>query len=473
MNIQDYAVTNETPAVQEVPIRSRFQRFLPLMILSGSVVGVFVMVALFKKPPENKPKLETARLVDTIVAQPGDIRFSVATYGTVQPQIETTMVAEVAGQVVQVSPAFVAGGFLRSGEVLLQIDPSDYQTALLSAEARLASNKAQLSSEQAQSEQARKDWNRLNPGREPNPLVLRIPQLDGAKAAVRSAEADVMKARRDLERTYIRMPYDGLVKARNVDLGQYVSPGSSVGDIFAVSMAEVRLPLSDDELRYLDLPKVGQLMGHTQSEQAQVGATETTSAVTLSANVGGEKITWQAQLARTEAVIDSSSRVIYAVAQVDDPYGLLGSSRPVPLKVGTFVSAEIQGKQASGIVTVPRSVLQPDHTLLIANADNKLEVRQVDVIRATPETAYIGGGLQSGELIITTSIAAPVPGIAIRTAQDTPGAESQPSEPAMLVEQSTPADDARGAVEQSVDGTDDEGLAQATEPSSKADEVLQ
>lgn len=409
MNNTELNPNQATPAVAVPKKRHFLVRMLPVWIVLGSIVLVFGMVSTLRKPPENKPKPDTARLVDTIIAEPSDLHFDVTTYGTVEPRTETTMVAEVSGQVVEVAASFAAGGFLNEGAVLLRIDPSDYQTALLSAEASLASAKAQLSQEQAQSEQARKDWNRLNPNREPNALVLRLPQLDGAKAAVRSAEAGVLKARRDLERTVIRMPYDGLVKARNVDHGQYVTPGSAVGDVFAVAVAEIRLPLSNDDLAYVDLPEVNQTV-------------ETGPSVTLSAQVGNQAVQWLGEIVRTEGVVDSSTRVVYAVAEVDDPYGLLGAERAIPLKVGTFVSAEITGKLAQDIIVVPRAILQPNHSLLIANTDNKLEVRQVNVIRSTPEYAYVSSGIEPGEKIITTSIAAPIPGIALRTTTDEPEA---------------------------------------------------
>lgn len=400
---------HSTPAVRPRK-RNILVRLLPLWIVSGAVAAVMVMVSSLKSPPESIPKPDPARLVETITATPGDIHFDVNTFGSVQPRTETTMVAEVSGQVVRVAPKFAAGGFFKEGEVLLQIDPSDYQTALLSAEASLASRQAALAQEQAQSDQARKDWQRLNPGREPNALVLRLPQLDGAKAAVRSAEADVLKARRDLERTHIRMPYDGLVKTRTADLGQYVTPGAAVGDVFAVDVAEIRLSLSDEELGYVDLPALstaGEIMG---------------PAVELSAPVRGQNVQWDARIVRTEGVVDTNSRMIYAVAEVADPYGLLGAERAIPLKVGTFVSARIVGRLGQGIVRVPRAVLQPDNTLLIAGDDDKLEVRPVQVVRTTPEAAYIGQGLTPGDRIITTSISAPIPGLAVRTTDSTEAA---------------------------------------------------
>ncbi|GAB4199319.1 MAG: efflux RND transporter periplasmic adaptor subunit [Wenzhouxiangellaceae bacterium] len=403
MTAKPIADNKLTPAVTVTRERSLLSRLLPIWIIIGAIVGAVAMTSLLREPPVSQPKPDVARLVDTVELQPRNIQYEVETFGTVMPRTETTLMAEVAGKVVEVAEAFAAGGFLRQGDLLMQIDPSDYETALLSAEANLASSKARLSQEQAQSDQARKDWQQLNPGREPNILVLRLPQLDEAKASVRAAEADLIKAKRDLQRTEIRMPYDGLVRSRAIDLGQYLTPGSTLGEVFAVDVAEVRLSLSDEELRYVRLPAIG------ESDPEQMPP------VTLKATVNGSPVSWQGRIVRSEGVVDTESRVVYAVAQVNDPYGLLGAERQEPLKVGTFVNAIIQGRSGEDIVIIPRTNLQPDNTVFIANSENKLEVRPVEVSRTTPELAYISAGLNAGDRLITTSIAAPIPGMVVRT----------------------------------------------------------
>ena len=329
--------------------------------------------------------------------------------------------AEVAGQIVSVSSNFIAGGFFRQGEVLLQIDPSDYEAALLSAQANLASRKAQLADQKARSEQALKDWRNMGREGEPSDLVLRKPQLAEARAAVQAAEANLKEAERNLERTRIRVPYDGLVRNKRVDVGQYVSPGTPLGVTFAIDKAEIRLPLSDREIAFLDLPSA------TRLDKAH------RVPVILTADGEGMGGRWQGEIVRTEGVVDEASRVVYAVAEVPDPYGVLGLSNAMELKMGSFVRAEIEGLRVNDVVILPRSVLRADDTLLIANDERKLEIRPVTVARAEPRTVYITSGVESGELVVTTQLDAPIPGmqLAIRGEDQPPAVAADVTEDTM------------------------------------------
>ena len=384
-----------------------FKFMLPLFLIIGSVLVVIALASWQKsKIAERKPDTEKAVLVETIGAEVVSLNFTVNSQGTVRPRTETTLVSEVSGKIVSVAPEFVAGGFFRSGQQLLQIDPSDYETALKRAEAALASRVARLADETARSEQALRDWKNMGKQGQPSDLVLRKPQVADAKANVSAAEADVQKARRDLERTSISLPYDGLVKQKAVDIGQYVTLGTRLGVTFAIDTAEVRLPLTHDDLNYLDLPSETEVRNNDKPFPP----------VTLSAQNGDGVSQWQARIIRTEGVVDETSRVIYAVAQVVDPYGVLGQSHQQELKIGTFVNAEIQGLPADNVVVLPRYVLRADNTVLTANADNELEILPVTVLRAEPKKVYLSGGIEGGTRVVITTLDAPVPGtkLAIR-----------------------------------------------------------
>ena len=318
-----------------------FKYILPLVLILLSVVLVVVMVGIAQgKRPPRKDTAGQALVVDAIPARVESLNFSVVSQGPVAPRTQTTLVAEVSGQIVSVSSNFIAGGFFREGEVLLQIDPSDYETALMSAQAALAARKAQLADQKARSEQALKDWNNLGRQGTPSDLVLRKPQLAEAQAGVQAAEAELRRAERNLERTRIKVPYDGLVRSKQVDIGQFVSPGTPLGVTFAVDYAEIRLPLSSNDMAYLDLPSAARL---DRAHRVPV---------TLSANTQAGVQEWQAEIVRTEGVVDERSRVVYAVAEVIDPYGVLGKSSQAELKMGTFVRAEIRGLRADNVVVV-------------------------------------------------------------------------------------------------------------------------
>ena len=399
-------------------MRKFFKYILPLLLIAMSVLAVIAMVTVAKgKRPEIKEDASPAVRIDAIPAEVASLNFSVYSQGTVRPRTETALVAEVPGQIVSVSENFIAGGFFREGEVLLQIDPSDYETGLLSAQAALAARKAQYSEQKARSEQALKDWNNLGRQGEPSELTLRLPQLAEAKAAVQAAEAKLQEARRDLQRTRIKVPYDGLVRSKLVDVGQFVGAGTPLGVTFSVDKAEIRLPLSNSDMAYLDLPSATRL---DRTERVPVMLTAD-GAVT-----GGE---WSAEIVRTEGVVDEASRVIYAVAEVIDPYGVLGLSQQAELKMGSFVRAEIQGRRADDVVVLPRAVLRPDDTVLVANDERKLEIRQVSVVRAEPRKVYISAGVEGGELIVTTSMDAPIPGTLLAVTGEDPPVPLEEPEP--------------------------------------------
>ena len=380
-------------------MRKIVRYFLPVGLIVLSLVLVAGLIAVNRaKRPERKEEAVQATMVEAIPVERVSLNLSVYSQGSVAPRTETTLVAEVAGIIVNVSPNFVAGGFFRQGETLLEIDPSDYQAGLKRAQANLASRKAQFADQKARADQALKDWKNMGRQGEPSDLTLRKPQLAEARANVQAAEADLQKAQRDLERTHIKVPYDGLVRTKQADIGQYVAPGTPLGVTFDIDTAEIRLPLSAADVSFLDLPSA---TDPADKPRLQVTLTAGNS------DIGGQ---WQAEIIRTEGVIDEKSRVTYAVAQVVDPYGVLGQSHQGELKVGTFVRAEIQGLRANNVFKLPRSVLRADNTVLVASATRKLEIRQVNVLRAEPRWVYIRDGIVDGDIVITTTLDVAIPG---------------------------------------------------------------
>ena len=400
-------------------MRKYFRFFLPVGLIVLSLALVAGLIAVNKaRRPERKEEAVQAIMVDAIPVERVSLNLSVFSQGSVAPRTETTLVAEVSGIIVNVSANFVAGGFFRKGESLLEIDPSDYETGLKRAQANLASRKAQFADQKARSDQALKDWKNMGRQGEPSDLTLRKPQLAEAHANVLAAEADLQKAQRDLERTRIKLPYDGLVRTKQVDIGQYVAPGTPLGVTFDIDAAEIRLPLSATDVSFLDLPSATD-----PANKPRLQVTLTTG----NSSIGGQ---WQAEIIRTEGVIDEKSRVTYAVAQVVDPYGVLGKSHQGELKIGTFVRAEIQGLRADNVFKLPRSVLRTDNTVLVANAEHKLEIRQVKVLRAEPRSVYILDGIVGGDMVITTTLDAAIPGtrLTISSEERPPSALDAPAE---------------------------------------------
>lgn len=381
-------------------------------VVALAVAGSISAFLILNRPsPEVTPPEERVTLVTTKVAQGEDLVLMVESQGSVSPRTETTLVAEVSGRVVSVSDKFYVGGFFEQGELLLALDDADYQVGAQQARSSLLTAQAQLTQEEAQAQQSRRQWesNGRNLADAP-PLAIRTPFLEEAKARVLYAEADLARAERQLERTQIRAPYDGLIREKMVDIGQYVGTGSQIARTFAIDFAEIRLPLTDRDLAFLDLPRPG----FNSSGNAN-GTSNVTTAVKLSTSVGGKQFEWDAQIVRTDGVIDINTRVYYAIAQVADPYGLRQASQLPPLAIGSFVSAQIHGITAHNIYTVPINAVRDNDQILVMDSEQKLRQRTVSVLRMDAENIYINGGLNDGDQIIVSPVPVPIEGMRVRS----------------------------------------------------------
>lgn len=385
------------------PDMPKFVKILAPFAILLVAVTVSVLIARSGQDPVREEPLQAALLVDVVKPRIKQGAFTIRAQGTVMPRIETSLVSEVSGKVVWMSESFVAGGVFAGDQVLARIDPSDYETALLAAEAELAAARATLADEQARSDAAREDFRRLyGESRQPTDLLLRLPQVARAEAAVQAQQAAVERARRNLERTRITLPFNGLVRSRDANLGQYVTAGATLGVAFSTDRAEVRLPVSERDLSFLDIPV-------TES-----GVT-IDRPVTLLGSVAGQPARWDARLVRTEGVVDSSTRLTYLVVQIADPYSLSPDSDKPALPVGTFVEAEIPGRDAGGLVLLPAEALHNGNRVYLAGENDELEIREVEIVRATPREVYVSGPIDSDDRVIVTAIPAPVPGLKLNT----------------------------------------------------------
>lgn len=368
--------------------------FLPPLILLTCGTITFWLTVLKKEPERRDPPPVTTR-VDAVRLQKRDFPVILESQGTVRARTESTLIPEVSGSIVEISPAFRSGEFFEEGDVLLKIDPRDYGTALVVAEATLSQAQLRLAEEEARVEQAIRDWEKLGAGEEPGPLVLRKPQLAEAKQSAGSAEAKVEEARRDLERTQIKAPYAGRILEKRVDVGQYVTPGTVLARIYAVDYAEIRLPLSNRQLSFINLPEL------YRGESATAGKNR--PKVTLKALFGQQEYTWKGRIVRTEGSIDTRSRQLFVVAQVKNPYGRSQADRP-PLKVGMFVKAEIEGNVMKDVFTVPRSALREGRDVLLIDEENKLAKRSVEILWSDQENIVVGDSLKAGEVLCLTPL---------------------------------------------------------------------
>jgi len=331
--------------------------------------------------------------VDAVEVVKETIRIPVQAQGTVSPLRETTLISEVAGRITEASDAFNVGGFVRKDEVLLRIDPRDYQTALLRAQSAVASAQSTRAQEQGRAQVAQREWEKLPAGSQRSAaakaLYLRKPQLEQAEAELLAAQADLNTARDNLARTIIRAPYSALIRGKEVELGQYVAPGSILAEIFSVDFAEVRLPIPQSKLAYLELPG---LDGYTNG-----------ASIDLYTDVSGDVKHWSATLQRSEGVFDERSRALYTVARIEDPYALTHPGQE-PLRIGTFVNANIRGKAQHNLVALPRHVLRAGNQLWVIDEERLLRSRTVTVLRTGGDLIYVSGGLDAGELVSLSAL---------------------------------------------------------------------
>ena len=378
---------------------------LPLVVIG---LAALVTTALIQSRPEvsvqpRPVELPSVRVGEVVVQ---DIAMAVVSQGTVSPRIESQLVPEVAGRVVWASPSFASGGFFEEGDALLRIDPYNYQQAVIVARSQVAQSRLRLAQEEAEADVARREWEELGRG-DATALTLREPQLEDAQASVLAAEANLERAQRDLDRAEVTAPFAGRVRQKSVDVGQFVSVGSPVATLYAVDAAEVRLPLPDAELKYLDVPLA------YRGREERVGPR-----VTLRAEFAGESYTWEGRIVRTEAEIDPVSRMVTVIAQVSDPYAPGRDPRRPPLAVGMFVEAEIAGRVATQVVRLPRAALRDRDQVLVVDDEDRLHFRTVQVMRSTSQDIVISGGLAAGERVILSPIDAVTDGMRVQIVSD-------------------------------------------------------
>ncbi len=393
-------------------MNSRMKAIIPLAIIAVAALVVLI-VKLTEPGVEAGPAPVNAPLVSVIEVQPRELQFSVQTQGTVVPRTESDLIPQVSGEVIWVSPKLVSGGFFEAAEPLLRIDPSDHRVELEAARAVVARTRSEFARAKTEIERQR---SLAVQG------VASQARIDDAEKAFKVAEAELReqtaklaRAERDLDRTEIRAPYQGRVRSEQVDVGQFVSRGVPIGKLYATDYAEVRLPLPDRDLFYLDIRF--DLSGEKAGPDDDPTQNQLGPEVELRAEFAGQPRTWVGRIVRTEGEIDAKSRMVHLVARVEDPYGQIGAIGSAPLAVGLFVEAEIQGRKVENVYVLPRTALRTDvgiDLVYVVDAGDRLRFKNVEVLRANRDDVVIGGGLQPGDRVCVSPLAAAVDGMAVR-----------------------------------------------------------
>jgi RND family efflux transporter MFP subunit len=375
-----------------------FKIMAPILVIVAGIAGFQVLHAT---KPEPEKTDEGVRPVSLFVekAQTDDLALTVDTSGEVRPRTEIDLVAQVSGQIISVSRNFVAGGSVIDGATLIKIEDADYRLAVTQAEAQVAAAETRVELSEASAEIARRNWDDNIVGK-PTPLALKLPQLAEARANLRAAEAELESARLKLARTNITVPFNGRVRTKMADVGQYVSAGTLLGRVYSTDIAEIRLPLTDAQMATLGLP-----FGY----EAEDGKGPR---VIFDALVAGKSRSWEGRIVRTEAAVDAATRVLYVVAEVRDPYGD-GADNGMPMAIGLYVNARIDGSELTDVLVIPRSALRSADKVYVVAEDGTLDIRTVEIGYTDRDRVVVTHGLSDGEQVVVSTVRSPRQGMAV------------------------------------------------------------
>ena len=376
-----------------------FRVLLPILLLAvGALTAVGIVKSKRDVPRQESKSL--APLVRVMTAERGDYEVLIPSQGTVIPRTESQVVAQVAGRITSVDPRFAAGGRFREGDLLLTIEAVDYEVSVVQARGQVAEAELILAQEKAEARVAEEEWAQLGQG-EASLLNTRRLQVKRAEAALASAQASLRRAETNLGRTEVRAPFTGRVRSKSVDLGQYVLPGTPMGLIFSDDVAEIRLPILDRDLAFLEF-------------DFDATGPSAESDVVFEAVFAGKKQSWNGRVVRVESAIDPETRMVHLIAAVADPYTV----RPghAPLSAGLFVQARITGSVLTDVTTLPREALRENDTVLVVVA-GQLRTRTVRIVRLEGEVVVISDGLRSGDTICLSRLAVVSEGMEVRTAE--------------------------------------------------------
>lgn len=412
----------------ETLMRKLLRILLPVIVLATCIAFAFFLIKTAPSP-QRKPSKPVVPIVDVLEVKPSDYQVVVTSTGTIKPHIQSNLISEAAGSVIYVSPNFTNGGFIDQSELLVRLDPAEYQYLVANTKAALAGVRARLEElgitagnikkslaidgqQLALAERQFKRHTKLRKqgtvsqsdlDQSEREFLLRKSSLQSLKnslelipaqrqilqAELKLKQAQLASAQLELDRTQIKAPYTGRVLDKRVDLGQSVSKGSVLAAIYAVDYVEVRLPITDREASFLLLPEGKE----GKSEQG----------VTLSVSIAGSKHQWHGQIMRTEGMVDARTRQLFLIAQVNNPYASSPGGKP-PLMVGQFVEAEIPGKLLQNVIILPRKVVRSDDEVLVITSDNRIERRKLKVVWRDQFSVIVRAGLSAGERVSLTQL---------------------------------------------------------------------
>lgn len=361
-------------------------RIGPILVI---LIGLFFafIISLSSPKPQKGIELPKPTPVFYEVVTKKNITLKILTNGEVKPLNEINLISQVSGQIVEAADEFVDGGIIKADSPLVWIDDRDYKLAVISAESRVAQASKLLEREIAESELAKNDWEELGLG-EASPLTLRIPQLKEAEAAEKAALADLEKAKLNLERTIVKLPFQGIIREKRTGVGQFVGAGSVLATAFSTEEVLIALPLTDTELSYLGLP-----LAYEEAKPF------TGPKVNFLSSISNKTFEWEGRIVRTAGSIDPPTRLVYVYAEVINPY-----QQSPPLAIGMFVDAIIEGKTIEDGFLVPNSAINNNSNIYVINKNDNLEIRDIEVLGTENDYVIIKGEIIEGERVVVSPL---------------------------------------------------------------------
>ncbi len=375
---------------------------LPLLMLAGAAAGTVYLIRTRPRARE-RPRPPLSAQVDVLVATPAVYPARIRGMGTIVPAREVVLYPEVGGRIVRRHSNLEPGGRLAAGEEAVGIDPRDYEAAVDQAVAAMEKARFDLAMELGRKAVAEEEWKQLG-GQVPTSeagrsLALREPHLQYARAAVAAAESALGRARLNLERTAVRVPFDAVVLEKYADEGQVVGAQSRIARLAAVDAFWVQASLPWSELAWFDAP----------DEHGRDGA----AARVIARHGNGRRTERAGRVHRVLAELEPAGRMARVLVEIARPLDR-GSPEEVALALGAYVEVEIEGRPMRGVFEIPRDAVREGDRLWIMNAQDVLEIRPVTILRRLPESVIVESGLAAGERVVVSQIPLPVPGMKLR-----------------------------------------------------------
>jgi RND family efflux transporter MFP subunit len=406
-------------------------KFLPLIIL---VVGggAFMLLVMGRPAPERRDVPYLGPLVEVIEEPASKVQIVVDGQGTVRPTDQIDLVPQVAGIAVWKAAQLEAGGFFARGDLLLRVDPRDYELAVTRAEAVVARSRYQLDLAREEAAVAGQEWELVQKQRttdtKPNDLVLKLPQVRAAEADLQASQAQLDEARLRLSRTEIYAPFAGRVRKSGFDVGQYIGANQPVAQIYSIERAEIVVPVPDEDMAWFDLPMnvpggplaeapaVGEssvLSGAGEGPQGRYPGMAPSPVARVSTEYAGRTSKWEGRVVRAEAEVDARTRMMRLVIQVEAPYAVPQKNQ-APLLVGMFVDVEILGTEVEGVRTVPRLALREGGTVWVVDPQGVLHMRPAQVVRMRESEVLARFDMQADERVVVSQLSGATDGMKVR-----------------------------------------------------------